>query len=155
MRYGLLFIGLLSVLVGVLLTRFAAGAMRLHTRISAWPEAPGTVVRSEVIYGEAGRGSTVRPQITVRYTWGRLAYESSDHTHGVSFGDFDAAARRLVERYPVGADVSVRVQPGHPEVAVLDTGYPSHAVAVKRIGAALIAVGIGTAVMALSSAGPG
>ncbi len=152
MRFVLVFIGLLAVLFGIVLMRFAAGAMRLHARISAWPQAPGTVVRSEVVYGEAGRGSTARPQVTVRYTWGRLVYESSDHTHGVSFGDFDAAARRLVERYPVGTAVSVRVQPGHPENAVLDTGYPSHAVTVQRIGAVLIAAGISTVVVALSPA---
>lgn len=152
MRTLLILAGLLAVVVGILLMRFAAGAMRLHARISSWPEVPGTVVRSEVAYGEAGRGSTARPRITVRYTWGRLAYESSDHTHGVSFGDYDAAARRLVERYPVGATVQVRVQPGHPDVAVLDTGYPSHAVTVQRIGAVLIAAGISTVVVALSPA---
>lgn len=152
MRIVLVLVGLFAVIVGILLMRFAAGALRLHSRIGSWPEAPGTVVHSQVVYGEAGRGSTARPRITVRYTWGRLAYESSDHTHGVAFGDYDAAARRLVERYPVGAPVQVRVQPGHPDVAVLDTGFPSHAVTVQRIGAVLIAAGIATAVVALSPA---
>ncbi len=93
-----------------------------------WPEAPGTIVVSDLQRSKGGDGGvSYRPEVTYRYVVdGRELIASRTR-----FGDrielsWSAPAVRAVRKFPVGANVAVRYNPNHPQEAVLEPGiYPS------------------------------
>jgi hypothetical protein len=101
--------------IGLVVLIAAAGMIvRRHQIITSWPEAQGTVTRSEVEVRQ-----TFRPRVELTYTaggrefHGSAAYDSSNNY---------AWARREVEGNPVGARRALRYNPANPRDLRLDSG---------------------------------
>jgi RNA polymerase subunit RPABC4/transcription elongation factor Spt4 len=93
----------------------AVMAVRRHQIVHSWPEAEGTVTRSEV---EGGRN--FRPRIELRYTVGGREF------HGPASYEWSnnyAWVRREVEGNPVGSRRTVRYNPADPRDLHLNAGY--------------------------------
>jgi hypothetical protein len=114
-------------LLAVAVWRGAAAVYRLVLggRTTRWPTVPGIVTRSE-LRSAVIRARTLRlvyyPHVEFQYgvegtvyTSSRLAVRRLDHRR-------EDAARRLLERYPVGTPVEVAVDPRRPSRAVVVTG---------------------------------
>jgi hypothetical protein len=123
-------LGPLLIAVGALWT---GGLVFQHFRMAAkrraardWPSTPGRVRRSELI--ESGReGGQDRHERTYYRPLIEYAYQAQGAERTgtrVRFGPVGGgarAAREVVERYPVGAQPPVRVNPRNPGEAVLET----------------------------------
>ena len=127
--------GPLLIGVGVLwIVGFVAQHLRLAGKRRAardWPTTPGRVLRSEVVTEERS-GGVNEPDVTVYrpvVEYGYLAQGAERTGARVGFGTNvvdQHAARRIVERYPVGARPPVFVNPRNPNEAVLEFqgGFP-------------------------------
>ncbi len=125
------------------LTWRAGRATRSYTRTR------GRVVRAEVEESrrtsEEG-GARFRPIVRYAFEVRGHAYESERISIGAGTGveSSDAQdARRVVERYPSGADVDVWFDPRDPARSVLVVGVPTaEIIAAVAIGIALVGIGM-------------
>ena len=121
----------------------------------SWPAAAGTVLSSVIAtrqLQESGTGSTrwvtyYTPAVRYVYEVAGVRYEANT----IQFGDLERNTKlepeQHVARYPAGAAVKVRYDPGNPSIATLET------IAVGglqiALGVGLIAVGCIVAAMLL------
>lgn len=101
----------------------------------AWPEARGTVIRSEVVRERATRRRNGtnrvayrdRAEIRYRYEVDGVAYEG-DRVRVVDYASrrnrlrLSDPAADTAQRYPLGAEVTVRHAPADPARALLEPG---------------------------------
>ncbi len=138
---------------------FAAGVLMgcvwtyefIRARASpGWPEAAGRITKSETrpVYDESSE----------YVVWILYRYEAAGRErrgHRVSFregstGDYsEEEARALVERYPRGARVTARWDPGDPDFAVREPGVPTKMYWEILIWGLLIAASIALAIWLL------
>lgn len=97
-------------------------AMARHLQVRArrqyrWQPLPGVIVVSSV-----GFGSDYFPDVQFRYECGGRRYLDLQVRSHAFLGNWFGAARRVVDKYPVGAAVIVYAEPGKPANAVLEPG---------------------------------
>ena len=92
--------------------------------VSQWPSTMGTVSASylERRYS-SDSGSTNYPVVHYSYQVGRQAYQGKKIAPGPDVGG--TGAGKVVDRYPVGAQVMVFYNPQNPSDAVLETKAPA------------------------------
>lgn len=110
----ILFVGVAIFVLGVL--------MQLQSRLQfGWLPVAGTIVESTT-----GFSSSYHPQIQYEYVHdGRRLRGLEVRTHKF-MGTWPGAANKVLARYPVGASVTVYVDPEDPEDAVLEPGGDPH-----------------------------
>jgi hypothetical protein len=93
----------------------------------SWPATEGTVVSSELAETGFSTDEGWYPHVLYRYSVDGKDYVSDDvEVIGVANGSTDYYARRVIERYPVGAQVEVHYAPDSPAVALLESGMPNN-----------------------------
>ncbi len=117
-RYALLMIWGAIITIGFLIFLYGH-YQNLRSKASAeWPITNGEIVVSKVITNRTDEGVSYSADIEYSYSVGRKTYSSDV----VVIGGHDYSAREVVNRYPVGADVSVAYHPKRPRKAVLEPG---------------------------------
>ncbi len=89
-----------------------------------WPTAQGRVVASslETHTSRDDGGTTYHAEVLYEFTVDGVVYNGNKVTYG-SYGSSNPShARRILNRYPKGVDVTVHYQPGDPETCVLEPG---------------------------------
>jgi hypothetical protein len=104
---------------GTLLLAFAVVLARREKR-AVWIKVPGTIKHSEVRFD----GEQYQPFIRYEYAIQSQTYEGCAVRSLMINYNWSGPAGRVCERYPVGASVSVYVDPMQPNTAVLE--YGSH-----------------------------
>ncbi|QPH52534.1 DUF3592 domain-containing protein [Pontivivens ytuae] len=115
----------LFVCVLVALGGVALGVSSLRTRRRAesargWPIVPGRITRSEVYVKRRGQPNEVRLRMEYDYTVDGVAQQGDRATFFHEFQNDRVEA--LVDRFPVGAEVAVHVDPTNPGNTVLVPG---------------------------------
>lgn len=115
-------IGALILGQGIRSRRKAAASM-------AWPEANGTVLRSEVVHEVStdAEGDTTeewKPVVRYRYQVGGVHYESERLRFGSTGQGSAEQAQKALQPYPAGVSVTVRYNPAKPSEATLETVRP-------------------------------
>lgn len=132
--------------VGGLGTVTSATISRRRGEASArWPRVTGTVLSS---YVDESGDSADTPVVVYRYEVRGEMFRGKKICFGteVSFL-IGRAAQAVVDRYPVGAPVTVYYDPVHPRSSVLKPGIPPHNGNLMTAGATMIVVGcVGTLV---------
>ena len=109
-----MFIGVLALIAGTVVSVAAVATIAVARASRRWPTVAGRVVRSEIRDG--------RPVIRFVYQVEGQEHEGS----GVAAGDWPyrpaRSAARRVQRYPVGAEVNVYYNPRQPNIAMLKPG---------------------------------
>ncbi len=90
----------------------------------SWPEVPCRIFSSQVISHRDSDGDTHKVVITFAYRFGARDYRGGSY----NFSDFSSGGykgkRKIVARYPVGAEATCWVDPDDPETAVLSRAVP-------------------------------
>lgn len=106
-----------------LLTFWGKPTLQNAKESTTWPTVPGVVTESEVVSHRSDDGTTYSAEVTYRYT----VNEKEIHSNTVWFGDNYSSSNRsqfveIVNRYPVGKEVTVFYKPNDEFIAVLEPG---------------------------------
>src|SRR5262245_42686043 len=82
-----------------------------------WQQVSGAIVASS-----AGFGSQFFPEVQYRYAIGGRTHLGLEIRSHLFMGNFPGYARRVLAKFPVGATVTVYVDPANPANAVLEPG---------------------------------
>ena len=133
------------VLIGAALLFFGSRSVSHARASSTWPVAEGVITAAEVVRrsGSGDSGPTYRPDISYDYTVDGV----TRHGDRIYFGGAVSTsnrgwARGIVERYPVGRQVTVHYSPDDPALAVLEPGMTWVVWMMPGIGAVLFLVGV-------------
>jgi hypothetical protein len=92
---------------------------RRMSQVSTWPSTMGTVVSSEIeLRSDSDSGTTEYPAVTYSYQVNGQAYQNEKLAPGPEIGG--SGARKVVAKYPAGAQVMVFYDPQKPSDAVLE-----------------------------------
>ena len=92
--------------------------------VSQWPSTMGTVMMSTIEARSSSEGGyTEYPVVQYSYQVGGQAYQGMKLAPGPDVGG--SGARKVVGRYPVGAQVMVFYDPQNPSDAVLERKAPA------------------------------
>ena len=88
-----------------------------------WPECTATIIESsyEKVGGGFDEGIAYRVTISYRYMVGGTQYENSNYDFCNQFVD-KYEQEQLLARYPVGKEITIRVNPKKPANAVIIPG---------------------------------
>lgn len=87
----------------------------------AWPQSSGVIMASKTVREYAGRGrEQVLPVIEYSFDYQGQSFKSSHWRLGNCSVGNSASARVVTSRYPVGASVTVFVNPRQPLKSVLE-----------------------------------
>ncbi len=95
---------------------------RKVAQASTWPSTLGTVTLSMIQMRHSNDGSTPYPVVQYSYQVTGQPYQGSKVMPGPEVGG--TGARKVVERYPAGAQVMVYYNPQNPSEALLERGTP-------------------------------
>lgn len=106
---------------------FGFALYRKAVRARGWPLVKGRVTRSELdtfqgrLSDDDTRARTLyRPLIAYTYAFNGVTYSGNQEALGAKVtSSSDSYARKLIAKYPLGAAVTVRVNPQNPSEAVL------------------------------------
>ena len=116
---GFVFLVLNAVFLGIIFFM-----RRKMAAVSQWPSTMGTVMMSTIESRSSSEGGyTEYPAVQYSYQVGGQAYQSMKLAPGPEVGG--SGARKVVERYPVGAQVMVFYNPQNPSDAVLEKKAPA------------------------------
>jgi len=140
------FIGAIFVLVGILLIYLNIRAKRKIAESQQWPTIAGAVVSSEVqrMSSTDSEGDTTyyyQPKVEYSYSVMGTAYTGKRLTFAAQ-GSSQKSAQAVVQRYPVGATVTVHYNPQKPAEAVLEVQATSGNTCMLVGGIVFIVVGI-------------
>lgn len=124
----------------------ASRRLRVYRASKRWPMVEATIIRSALQEKTDSDGTSYRAELGYRYAVLGPVYLADLHTEGLAFPATEKDARQMVERFPVGSQVQVAVNPVNPAHAILDTGVP-HALIVLR-NASIVAFVVGAAIVA-------
>lgn len=114
---------------------------------ATWPETPGVVVESRVESRRGDKGGTTYHAV-VRYEY-RVAGTLHSGAR-VGFGDYGSSdpdhAQQVVNRYPAGRRVAVRVAPEDASLAALEPGMSGRVWWLPIFGAVFVTAGVAMAV---------
>jgi len=91
--------------------------------VSQWPSTLGTVMMSRTETRSSGEGYTDYPVVQYSYQVGGRAYQNMKLAPGPEVGG--SGARKVVAKYPAGAQVMVFYDPQNPAEAVLERNAPA------------------------------
>ena len=91
--------------------------------VSQWPSTMGTVMMSRVETRSSGDGYTDYPVVQYSYQVGGQAYQNMKLAPGPEVGG--SGTRKVVAKYPSGAQVMVFYNPQNPSEAVLERNAPA------------------------------
>ena len=97
---------------------------RKMSQVSQWPSTMGTVMMSTIEQRSSSEGGyTDYPVVQYSYQVGGQTYQSMRLAPGPEVGG--SGARKVVGRYPAGAQVMVFYDPQNPSDAVLEKKAPA------------------------------
>ena len=90
---------------------------------ASWPTAPAVITESRVSVEPGADSTTYSADIAYRYTVDGAPYEGDRVRLTLTQSTSDSSdARRVVDRYPAGAEVRVAYDPDDPATSVLEPG---------------------------------
>lgn len=117
-------IGFVLIVLNVVLLGVIFFMRRRMAAVSQWPSAMGTVMMSAIEERPSGEGGySDYPVVQYAYQAGGQAYQSMKLAPGPEVGG--SGARKVVGRYPAGAQVMVFYNPQNPSDAVLEKKAPA------------------------------
>ncbi len=120
---GAVLLGLFISGMGLLLLAIGITEIRRARASKSWPLARARVIGAGVRPNRHARGATTyEPVVQYAYEVDGEAYTSTRVAAGEADFAFEAEAVRFVERYPAGAEVTIRYAPGQPALAALEPG---------------------------------
>jgi len=96
---------------------------RKMAAVSQWPSTMGTVMMSRTETRSSGEGYTDYPVVQYSYQVRGQAYQGLKLAPGPEVGG--SGARKVVAKYPPGAQVMVFYNPENPSDAVLERNAPA------------------------------
>jgi hypothetical protein len=98
---------------------------RKVSKASSWPSTLGTVTDSRIqMRSDSDGGRTSYPFVQYTYEAMGRSYQSQKVIPGMDVGG--SGAHKVVERYPIGAQVMVYYNPENPSEALLERGMPGY-----------------------------
>ena len=91
--------------------------------VSQWPATMGNIITSTIERRSSGDGYTDYPVVQYSYQVGGQAYQSYKLAPGPEVGG--TGARKVIAKYPAGAQVMVFYDPQNPAEAVLERKAPA------------------------------
>ncbi len=119
-RSAQLFFALLIIL-GLAAIAFGITLAIKGMRTEHWPITNGKIESANLKEQSSRNGPTYSAEVTYRYQVNGDSYTGNKISVG-ALSSSDEYARAILNRYPVGAPVSVHYSPGDPADAVLETG---------------------------------
>lgn len=124
---NLLGIGIVGIVLVILNAVFLGIIYFMRRRmavVSQWPSTMGTVVLSTIEWrSSSDSGSTAYPVVQYSYQVNGQAYQSYKLAPGPEVGG--TGAKKVVAKYPAGAQVMVFYDPQKPSDAVLERKAPA------------------------------
>jgi hypothetical protein len=136
------FSGTLMLMLGVAIPVIGAYMSSRAQRELSWVKLRARIVSSDVIFD----GELYEPAIRFEYRVGASAYTGSKVRTGLIKFNWKGPARRMCERFPVGTEVPVFVDPVNPLSAVLEPGSDPRLVPTT-VGIGLVFALIGLALL--------
>jgi hypothetical protein len=96
---------------------------RRMATVSQWPATMGNVIMSSIERRSSEDGYTDYPVVQYSYQVGGQAYQSYKLAPGPEVGG--TGARKIIAKYPAGAQVMVFYDPQNPAEAVLERKAPA------------------------------
>ncbi len=119
----------------------------LRLRMGRWPQTQGAVTRSEVARIDDGESIIYKPAVLFTYLVDGREYASGSIRPGFEHrsSSFEGTWNRLIEKYPLGAPVTVIYNPAKPDEAFLGKGslIPALLALILSVIAAAAAVSTG------------
>jgi hypothetical protein len=112
----------LFILNAIFLTIIFLMRRRMAT-VGQWPSTMGHVMMSRIDRRSSSDGYTDYPVVQYSYLVGGQSYQSMKLAPGPEVGG--TGARKVVEKYPAGAQVMVFYDPQNPSDAVLERKAPA------------------------------
>ncbi|MFT3892399.1 MAG: DUF3592 domain-containing protein [Anaerolineales bacterium] len=122
----LLTVGIIVVVLFILNAIFLTIIFFMRKRmavVSQWPSTMGNVVMSTIDRRSSSDGYTDYPVVQYSYQIGGQTYQSTKLAPGPEVGG--TGARKVVAKYPAGAQVMVFYNPQNPGEAVLERKAPA------------------------------
>lgn len=122
----LLTVGIIVLVLFILNIIFLAVLFFMRRRmavVSQWPSTMGNVIMSTIDRRSTSEGYTDYPVVRYSYQVGGQAFQSMKLAPGPEVGG--TGARKVVEKYPSGAQVMVFYNPQNPSDAVLERKAPA------------------------------
>ena len=121
---GILIIGFVLVILNVVFLTIIFFMRKKMAAVSQWPSTMGTVLASTIEWRSSSEGgSTAYPVVQYSYQVNGQAYQSYKLAPGPEVGG--TGAKKVVARYPAGAQVMVFYDPQNPSDAVLERKAPA------------------------------
>jgi Protein of unknown function (DUF3592) len=132
-------------------------ADKLNAKLSGesanWPTAPGEITSAKIDVQRTTRhndatntddeSSRYQPKVEYLYTVGDQQYRGSRINFNLLDFAFENPARKVIEKYAVGARLPVAYDPADPNISVLDRDTKPRAVNLSTIVFFVLAVVIG------------
>lgn len=134
-------------LIGAVTCYFGWQNLERAKQSSNWPTAAGIIQHSSVEYHRSDDGGgTYHAELYYDFDVQGTTY-SGDRVAFGDYGSSDAShARRIVNKYPKGKEVTVYYLPKNPEVTVLEPGQKTQVWFLPAIGLVFFLVGVAMAV---------
>ncbi|MCA9919076.1 MAG: DUF3592 domain-containing protein [Anaerolineales bacterium] len=134
--------GLFMIVIGLGLTLILANTVLKDGRASQdWPTTTGTVTTSELHTQRSGDGYSYSPRIVYEYVVNDETLVSSRVTVADGSSSRPDGAQETVDRYPVGAEVTVYYDTAVPTQSLLEAGTPTVVTWLYRAGWAFAVIG--------------
>lgn len=132
----------LVLLAGTISLAVFVKELLLRLRMRGWPRADGVVLRSETVRIDDGESIIYRPLVQCSYQVDGTGYvtEALHPGHENHSSSFESHWRRVVDRYPAGAVVTVIYNPQNPSEGYLRKTNSITAIAALIITLALLAL---------------
>jgi hypothetical protein len=150
------YVGLIFILAGLSFFYFLTGELRSIWECRNWPTVPGMIMSSKVVETDRMETNTLPnrkgmvsrfvylPTIAYNYTVEGRKYRSNKVFLWMDAEDFHKPenAREIVDRYPVGKEVTVYYNPENIGEAVLETKIRFTHIVFPGIGILFILLGV-------------
>jgi hypothetical protein len=121
---GTIIISIVLVILNIVFLAVIYFMRRRMAVVSQWPSTMGTVMASTIEWRSSSKGgSTAYPVVQYSYQIDGRAYQSYKLAPGPEVGG--TGAKKVVARYPAGAQVMVFYDPNNPSDAVLERKAPA------------------------------
>jgi len=139
--------------IGTIMFFVARDAMRGHRAAKTFATAAATVVESRVEQHSGSEGGpTYSPRIIYRYQVGGRWYTSNRYEFAQWSTSSSSRAKRIVGKYPPGAQVVAHYDPADPSTACLRVGVPSMTWLLVVFFQPFILIGLGVPVWLVAGA---
>lgn len=116
--------GCVTVLFNLIFLGIIIATQRKVNAIKGWSSTLGTVLMSDIEWRHSSKGgSTPYPVVAYTYTVNGQTYQSRKRAPGGEVGG--TGARKVVAKYPAGAQVVVFYDPQKPSEAVIERKAPA------------------------------